>query len=313
MDISLIICTYNRANILKDALSSLDHVYMPEETNIELLVVNNASTDNTSTVIDEYMMNNKVFSVKSLFEPQIGKTYASNKAIKNANGEILAFIDDDHIISEGYLNAVCKGVKENPNYNIFCGRILPNWDGTEPEWLHDNTVYPIRPFPIPNFDLGNLIVEVRPEEGMFIPGAGNLFVRRYVFQRTGLFSEQLGPRGHNLSGGEDIEFIKRALRNGERLLYIPEVLQYHQVDRSKFTLPYLLKKAYLRSMASYQFSESNVSQVPAYFFRQVFGRLLKALFATNQNARRYYMVRLAATLGEIQGRREILKREKTYA
>ena len=90
---------------------------------------------------------------------------------------------------------------------------------------------------------------------MFIPGAGNLVIKRSVFKNIGLFSEEFGPKGHNLQGGEDLEFIRRALKHGERLMYIPEILQYHQVDKNKLTLNYLIKKAYYRSMAAYQLND----------------------------------------------------------
>ena len=304
MNISIIICTHNRAHFLKDALQSLMNMKVSTECNVELLVVNNASSDGTTSVINEFFGNSKGFYVKSIFEPRLGKTYALNKAIRDASGEILAFVDDDHIVSDGYLDAFCKIAKENPSFGLFCGRILPNWDGTEPQWVHDNTLYPIRPFPVPCFDLGNKAIEVR--EGMFTPGAGNLFIRKYVFQTVGPFSEMLGPKGHNLNGGEDIEFIKRALRSGEKLLYVPEALQYHQVDKSKLTLSYLIKKAYFRSLSAYQFLEltSNhcIGNVPVYLFGHAVNRFIKALFTLNKDTRRFYLVRFAATIGEIHGR-----------
>ena len=307
MNISIIICTHNRADLLRDALLSIERMSVPKGCNVGLIVVDNASTDNTSDIINTFIRNKK-FYVKGLFEPRLGKTYALNRAIKSAAGEVLIFVDDDHIVSNGYLDAINKALKENPSYNIFCGRILPNWDGTEPQWVHDNTVYPIRPFPIPCFDLGDKTVEAEPGRGMFIPGAGNLMLKRSVFKKIGLFSEQLGPRGHNLSGGEDIEFIRRALKKGERLIYIPDALQYHQVKKDKLTLTYLVKKAYYRSMAANQFSEKDslhhFNNIPIYLLRQAFTRFIKSLFAIKHDARRYYLVRFAATLGEIQGRRK---------
>ncbi len=293
---------------MKDALKSLFEIEMPEGSNAELIVVDNASTDNTNTVIQGFSDNGKI-PLKNLFEPKLGKTHALNKAINNASGDVLAFIDDDHIVGKGYLNAIYKTEKENPTYNLFCGRILPNWDGTEPQWVHDNTIYPIRPSPIPCFDLGDTRAEITIErKGVFMPGAGNLIIRKNIFQWFGYFSEQLGPRGHNLAGGEDIEFIERALKKGERLLYIPEALQYHQIDKSRLTLFYLIQKAYYRSIAAYAFSETNakylIGHIPAYLFRQALSRFVRALFAKNQNARRFYLVRLAATLGEMRARRK---------
>ena len=307
MQVSMIISTHNRANLLTDCLGSIGRMIVPEDCHLELIVVNNASTDETRSVVEEFSRDCKNLSVTMLFENRLGKTYALNKAIENAGGEVLVFADDDHIISEGYLEAVCTAVKKNHGCSLFCGRIIPDWDGTEPEWIHDNSAYPIRPFPIPHFDLGDVAMEVKNESGMFVPGAGNLVIRKSVFQKSGLFSEHLGPKGHNLSGGEDIEFVKRALKCRERLLYIPEIVQFHQIDQSKLKLSYLVKKAYFRSLAAYQFSETKTNHqnhhIPKYLFGQVFIRLIKALFAVKKDARRYYWVRLSATLGEIQGRR----------
>ncbi len=304
-NISIVICTHNRARLLAGALRSLEDMRVPEDCKVEVLLINNASTDDTSSIIDNFDKDSKTFAVKAMFEPKLGKTYALNTAINHASGDILAFVDDDHIISKGYLEAVCKATSENPSFNIFCGRLLPNWDGTEPEWVHDNSEYPIRPFPFPFFDLGDTMVEIRPEKGMFLPQGGNLIIRKSVFKKIGLFSKRLGPKGHNLSGGEDFDFVKRALKNGGRLLYIPEILQLHYVDRFRLTLPYLMKKAYFRSMIASQLSDlsttPHASHIPTYLYKQVFIRLIRALFAICQNARRYYLVKLAATLGEIQG------------
>jgi glycosyltransferase involved in cell wall biosynthesis len=301
--VSIIICTHNRASLLRQALLSLYEMDVPEDCAAELIVADNASTDDTSSVIDEFSGRNK-FHFKHIFESRLGKTFALNKAICSSSGDVIALIDDDHIISNGYLKAVCKAVQESPSCNIFCGRVFPDWDGTEPQWVHDNDRYPIRPFPVPCFDLGHAETEIEIErDGMFIPGAGNLVIRKELFQRIGYFSEQFGPRGHNLSGGEDIEFLRRALIKGERILYVPDILQHHQVNQINFTMSYVVKKGYQRSMAAHRFLPPQESGgIPKYLFRQTAERFLKALFSFDMNARRYYLVRLAAVIGEIAGR-----------
>jgi len=301
--ISIIICTHNRAGLLRNALSSLYDMDVPEDCAAEIIVADNASTDGTSAMIDEFYGRNK-FQLKYLFESRLGKTFALNMAILKASGGVIALVDDDHIISNGYLRAVCQAIQDSSSHNIFCGRVLPGWDGTEPEWVHDKIRYPIRPFPVPCFDLGLTRVEIEIEkDGIFIPGAGNLVIRKELFQKIGYFSENIGPRGHNLAGGEDIEFLRRALKKGEKILYIPDILQYHHVDRINFTLSYIIKKAYHRSLASYRFLLSQgTGGIPKYLFRQSAERFIKALFSLDMNARRYYLVRLAAVIGEIVGR-----------
>jgi len=304
IDISVIICTHNRAFLLPDALRSLERSEIPENIRIELVVVDNASNDNTFQVITAHAKNSK-FKIHPLKEPKKGKTFALNVAINNAAGELLAFVDDDHIVSPGYFKAIRSAVESHPVYNLFCGRILPNWDGTEPPWIHDKTRYPIRPFPIPTFNMGDRVLEVQLDKEMFIPGAGNLVIKKSVFKNIGLFSEEFGPKGHNLQGGEDLEFLRRALKHGERLMYIPEILQYHHVDKNKLTLNYLIKKAYYRSMAAYQLNDKISSgPIPRYFYRMAVAHLLKSIFCLHQSARRYYLVKLASVMGEIQGHRK---------
>jgi GT2 family glycosyltransferase len=141
--------------------------------------------------------------------------------------------------------------------------------------------------------------------------SGNLVVKKEVFERVGLFSEELGPKGHNLKGGEDIEFVRRALKKGEEILYVPSIMQLHQVFSENLRLPYIIRKAYLRSTAAYRFSGGHLSGInkhgiPGYLFRQALSRLLRAAVSFNPNARRYYLVRFAATLGEINGRKKAL-------
>jgi len=313
--ISFILCTHNRAAILKEALDSLKIMRIPDDSEIELIIVDNASSDDTATVIDSFKTTTDGLAIKHLQEKRLGKSFALNKGINEAKGALLAFIDDDHIVSDSYLMSVTRAMNEYDGYHIYCGRILPNWDGSEPQWVHDNDKYPIRPFPIPRFDLGDTPLEVNEDEH-FIPGSGNLAVKKEVFDRIGTFSEELGPKGHDLKGGEDIEFVRRALRSGEKVLYIPHMYQHHQVLPGSLKLPYLLRKAYLRSIAAYQHSGDSLNNsrnaVPLYLVRQAITRLFSAALSLNTDARRYYLVRCASTMGEIIGRRKALMNTIQY-
>lgn len=306
--ISIIMCTHSRAQVLTDALQSLKKVKIPEGFAVELILIDNASSDGTPEVIETYRERINRFQLQHLREANLGKSFALNRGIRASSGALLAFVDDDHIVSEDYLFEINRTVAEHGDFSIFCGRVLPNWDGSEPQWVHDDSKYPIRPYPIPKFDLGDRPREIE-EDKTYIPGSGNLIVRREVFERVGLFSEELGPKGHNLRGGEDIEFVRRALRKGEKILYSPDIMQLHQVFPENLRIQYLVKKAYHRSAAAYQFpqhaqSGNGTARVPFYLFRQAMTRFLRAALSYNANARRYYLVKFAATLGEINGRKK---------
>jgi len=303
MDVDIIICTHNRAKLLGQALRSLGMMAIPHGCALGVLVVDNASTDETAAEATRHLHAIRGARTKLVKEPRLGKSYAINRGVEEASGEIIVFVDDDHRVSEGFLAAIVRSVAEEPLCACFCGRILPDWDGSEPRWVHDQEKYPIRPFPIPTYDLGNTRVDV--SRGGFLPGAGNLIVRKELFLRVGGFDPSLGPSGHNLSGGEDIDFVQRVLQQGEQIHYLPEAIQYHYVEPSRLRLGYLAKKAYLRSRVAQELTGTpigrSIAGVPLYYVWQSLERLFKAVLTLDGSRRRFYLVRLAAVAGEIRG------------
>jgi GT2 family glycosyltransferase len=214
--------------------------------------------------------------------------------------DVVAFVDDDHRVDAQYLAAVCQAATTYAEADLFCGRILPDWDGSEPAWVHDSGPYRIYPLPVPRFDLGDVAKLVTPD--IAVPGGGNLFLRAPWLTRVGNFDTAMGPSGHNLGGAEDLEWVLRALRLGARLQYVPEVVQYHYVDGSRLTLPYLMKKAYKRTASTICIdSATQTSGVPRYLYRKVAEYGFKACTALGRDRRRFFLVRTAAALGEIAG------------
>jgi hypothetical protein len=97
--------------------------------------------------------------------------------------------------------------------------------------------------------------------------------------------------------------VKRAIAAGARLQYAPDVVQYHYVDPARLRLRYLLQKAYERSASVVRLSAETVDlgMVPRYMVRKVAQYLLSALVSANAQQRRFRLVRLAASLGELKG------------
>ena len=149
---------------------------------------------------------------------------------------------------QDYLANICTAAEDYPDAGLFCGRILPDWDGSEPAWVHETGAYRIYPLPVPRFDQGEVPLRLTPE--IAIPGGGNLFLRVEWISRTGPFSTELGPTGHDLEGSEDLDWILRAQELGARLQYVPSVVQYHYVDLQRLRLGYLIKKAYKRTVST---------------------------------------------------------------
>lgn len=310
--LTILICTHNRADLLERVLESINAAKLPAMP-AKILVAANACTDDTVERMRTYQAlqaERAWIPLRVIEVPTPGKSHALNRAIPEIDTELTAFVDDDHRVDENYLVAIEQATHTWPDAGLYCGRILPDWDGTEPEWVHDEGPYRIYPLPVPRYDQGNAAKTITAEEGP-IPGGGNLVVRRPVFELAGQFSTELGPHGHDLGGGEDSEYVLRTMTRGVRCQYVPDMLQHHYVDTERLRLGYLLKKSYHRTRSTSRIHGSG--SVPLYMWRKLAEYVFHSLFSLSWARRRFYYMRTAAALGEIQGRQESGHRKKKLA
>jgi GT2 family glycosyltransferase len=308
--LTVLICTHNRAELLLRTLHYLNAAQRPQNWQVQILVVLNACSDTSREKLCQLQQQDPDgLPLEWIEEPVPGKSHALNRAIPRIAADLVAFVDDDHRVDADYLANACAAAEKYPDMDLFCGRILPDWDGTEPHWVHDTGPYRIYPLPVPRFDQGETPLHLTPE--IAIPGGGNLFLRGTWFARVGLFSTRLGPTGHDLEGSEDLDWIIRAQRLGARLQYVPSVVQYHYVDLDRLKLGYLLKKAYKRSGATVGIRNPVDGHIPRYLYRKLASYLLSALLSLRPDRRRFYLVRTAAALGEMKGHRKQADRSGT--
>lgn len=305
-DLTVVICTHNRRELLARTIASLNEAQRPRDARVTLLVIANACTDDTADWLDDYARESGSRDELPLAfeeEPVPGKSRALNHAIGLIRTGRVALVDDDQRVHAGFLRGVCAAFDRHPDVNLFCGRLVADWDGSEPSWVHEAGPYRIYPLPVPTFDLGSMSREV--PEGVATPGGGIIFFRCKLFDRVGPFDETLGPKGHDLGGAEDIDWVRRARFMGERVVYVPDALQYHCVNAGRLRLPYVARKAYHRTSSRLRISRNPTLDggVPLYMYRKAIAYLVAALTSLTGNRRRFYVVRLAATLGEIAGAR----------
>ncbi|MGD7037004.1 glycosyltransferase family 2 protein [Methylotuvimicrobium buryatense] len=302
--IEVIICTHNRFQLLQRTIDFINNTKKPNNFSVSLFVVANACTDNTHQFLELYKHKNdpNSFPLRWVEVPKPGKSNALNHALPLLKSNIIAMIDDDHRVDDNYFLAIETALQNHPDADFFCGKILPDWDGSEPEWVHDQGKYRIYPLPVPRFDLGEQSILVTRD--IAVPGGGNLVIKKPLFAQVGNFSNEFGPIGHNLGGAEDIEWVLRAFQTGARLVYLPDLIQYHYVDTARLTLLYLVKKAYERSASTVRLDEKAqnfTGLFPLYLIRKIMTYLGHALFNVNRAKRRFFLVRFAAALGEIKG------------
>lgn len=298
--LAVVICTFNRSELLIKTLESLyGSGYLGPEV-IDIVVVVNNCSDDTLLKLTAFRESHLYEHLKLswLEEPKAGKSYALNTAIEKTSHETLCFIDDDQVVETGFLQYLLNGLDEYPDDAIFCGRIWPAWDGSEPSWVHAQEPHaiPIRPFP--EFDLGQDSIAIAPNQRF--PSGGNITVHRRVFTQIGNFAVELGPTGHNLAGGEDHDFIGRATAHGHTMRYLPQVRQLHAIDAQRTSTLYTLRKSFFRSRSHFLIHAED-SQPRAYMVRKILSHLGKAVFTLNPDRRFFYLIRFAASAGELAG------------
>ena len=184
MNITVILCTYNRCQILGKALASVALSRLPESVEWEVLVVDDNSNDRTADVVADFRRR-YLGRFRYLFNPQSGKSNSLNKGIAEAKGEVLAFMDDDVTVEPTWLQRLTTPVLEGKGTGCG-GRILPEWSCTPPQWLPDSGRHPLAPLAV--FDLG--LEAGRLTEAPF---GTNMAFHKSVFVKYGGFRTDLGP------------------------------------------------------------------------------------------------------------------------
>jgi len=226
MRVTTILCTYNRCQSLAKALDSLAVSILPENIEWEVLVVDNNSTDQTTAVVEGFRRRYPG-RFRYLFEGRPGKSYALNSGIREARGDVLAFVDDDEIVEQTWLQNLTS-VLHDGQWAGSGGRILPMKSFKPPHWLALDGPYNLVGALCANSDLGDV-----PGDFKAPPLGGNVAFRREMFNKYGLFRTDLGPFPDSKIGFEDTEFGRRLIAGGERLRYVPSAVAYHEVHESR--------------------------------------------------------------------------------
>jgi glycosyltransferase involved in cell wall biosynthesis len=294
--ISIVLCTYNRAQSLKRTLASVAAMARPANVTWELVVVDNNSGDETRAVVEEFSRSSGI-DTRYVFEGRQGLSFARNAGIAEARGDILAFTDDDVTVDPQWLGGLWRAFDQRDCLGVG-GRIVPVWPGARPWWLKEDCRYPLMGV-IVRFDLGN-----EPRQLSTPPFGANMGFRRAAFEKYGLFRTDLGRTGTQLSSGEDTEFGRRLLRANETLVYDPRAIIYHPVE------PERLRQRYFRSWY-FNYGKSlmrvrgipdtapRVLGIPVYLFRRLAGDLWGVTRALSAARLFYVNLQVCMTLGQI--------------
>jgi glycosyltransferase involved in cell wall biosynthesis len=215
-------------------LDSLSESIVLTTTDWEVLVVDNNSSDQTREVSESFCKRDSR-RFRYLFESRQGKSYALNTAIRESNGEILVFTDDDVTFEVTWLQDL-TAVFEKAEYAGSAGRVLPQQTVQVPRWLALEGRYNLIGALCAYYDLG-----VEPQDLSRAPIGANMAFRREMFNKYGNFRLDLGPSSLSRVSSEDTEFARRLLAGGERLRYVPSATVYHEIHQERIHKEFFLR------------------------------------------------------------------------
>lgn len=238
LDISVLMATYNRAEILRETLEAMTQVDR-EGIDVEIVVIDNNSSDNTREVVESFAAR---LPVRYLFEPRPGKNCALNHALDVIHlGKLVAFTDDDVRPRTDWFKAILGVADRWPACDVFGGKVYPVWpEGYRPGWTSNAR---IGRWGFADHKPADRESLYRPEP-CFFPTGANLWVRRRVFKDGRRYDESIGPRPNNRIMGSEASFLLQLKTEGHDIVYSPEAVVAHVIQRCELTEQYMLKRAY---------------------------------------------------------------------
>lgn len=225
--VTIIITTFNRSPVLLRALESLAQVQTAGEFAREIVVVDNASTDDTRATVEAFAATVD-FPVRYAYEPRQGLPFARNRGLAEAHGDWVSFFDDDQLAEPDWLltlhrAAQAQGLKcvggardlvieagEIPALHPYCRKLLGESHGGAAPQRYSRT---------------------------FLPTTGNVLVHRSVVRELGGFNNTW------LEGGEDTNFFNRLIASGVEAHFVPTALVHHLIPAGRLEGPYLERTA----------------------------------------------------------------------
>lgn len=240
--LSVILCTYNRCNLVLSALASLRRQTLAYDQ-FEVLVIDNGSTDGTLGAVRAYVNAGNLpgrrpedtWWVQCLSEPQNGLAYARHTGLTAATGEIAVFLDDDALADPYFLERLLKAYRET-GADAIGGRVELRWEAARPYWLGDDMLDLLGHFaPAPT--------RIPLPEGTYF-SSSSFSVKIEALRSIGYFSPFLSKRLHIPACMEVHDMCDRLYKAGYTLWYEPDALVSHRAHAARLHKAYFVGRAY---------------------------------------------------------------------
>ena len=214
--ISVVICTYNRADKITNCL---DSVYAslsaasPEDA--EIIIINNNSTDNTVDVIEAWTTTHSAFPVHLVKEEQQGIAYARNRSFNEAKGDLLISLDDDCCLDVNHIQNTIQHYENDQEPVLRFGQLELGDPEDWPMTVQTRTIVKRWKKGVPEYDY----------IGMGDICSANMVIPRTIIDKIGTYDNRFGTK--SIPGGEDADFGFRVYNAGFMLEYVPDIIARH--------------------------------------------------------------------------------------
>lgn len=246
--ISVIVCTYNRAELLSRCLRSLEGQTL-DRSLFEVLVIDNNSSDATRETAEAFR--DRLPGFRVIPESMQGLSRARNRGWAESRGNYIAFIDDDAVAEPGWLSEILSTFSSVvPEPDACGGRVGLEWESPRPGWMDDSLLVPLGAF-----DYGDSDFFIR-DPGGFLSGS-NIAIRRDVSEIAGRFDPSLGRQGTNLLSNDEVDLCRRMQRVNLTLYYNPRILVNHRVANERLTKQWHYDRAYWQGRSAAIMDDGN--------------------------------------------------------
>ena len=229
--ITICICTYKRPHLLFDLLRKIQAQATDNLFTLSICIVDNDSSESARDIVLTFS-ESSTLPVKYLCEPQQNIARARNRAIENADGGYIAFIDDDEIPEERWLVGLYKMGRASSVSGVL-GPVLPSFQIPPPAWILKGRI-----FERPSNRTGEALSWTNTR-------TGNVLLSRRLFDQEGQrFNVDYGR------GGEDKEFFRRMIAGGNRFVWCNEAVVKEIIPPDRCKRVFLLRRALLRGKVS---------------------------------------------------------------
>ena len=235
--ISIALCTYNGSKKIEPTLLSIFNQKEIDVEKFELLIIDNASTDNTAIICESIIKkNNFLGNYKIIAEPKAGAVNARLRAVKEASFKWLLLCDDDNELDENYLQIGLSVLENNSYIGALGGKGIAGFEGEKPLWF--DKCYSSYAVGEQNHIVGKLL-----QFNAALYGAGTFFNNEALLKifNTGFNAIMIGPNQKNLTRGEDTEWCYLLKLYGYEIWYESSLAFIHHFNKERLSWEYYLR------------------------------------------------------------------------